>query len=63
MESRKGKLRSKSQRNSQIKVVTSWQHTEEVPPAFKRLMALLLQPRENQPKETGRGEGESNEYK
>ena len=34
---------SKSQRNSQIKVVGSWQHTEEVPPAFKWLMSLLLQ--------------------
>ena len=34
----------KNQRDSQtIKVVTSWQHTEEVPLAFKRLMNLLLQ--------------------
>jgi hypothetical protein len=35
----------KSQRDSQIEVVTSWQHTEEVPPAFKRLMMLLLRER------------------
>ena len=34
---------SKNQRNSQIKVVTRWQHTEEVSLAFKRLMSLLLQ--------------------
>lgn len=34
---------SKNQRNSQIKVVTRWQHIEEVSPAFKRLMSLLLQ--------------------
>ena len=36
---------SKNQRNSQTKVVTRWQHTEEVPLAFKRLMMLLLKPR------------------
>lgn len=36
----------KSQRDSKIKLITSWQHTEEVPPAFKRLMMLLLEPRE-----------------
>ena len=34
---------NKNQRNSQIKVVTRWDYTEEVPPAFKRLMSLLLQ--------------------
>jgi len=34
---------SKNQRNSQIKVVTRWQHIEEAPPAFKRLMSALLQ--------------------
>ena len=37
---------SKNQRDSQIKVVTNWQHTEEVSPALKRLMMLLLEPRE-----------------
>lgn len=35
--------RSNSQRDSQIKVVTNWQHTQESNPAFKRLMSLLLQ--------------------
>lgn len=33
---------SKSQRNTQIKVITNWQHGEPSP-AFKRLMSLLLQ--------------------
>jgi len=38
--------KSKSQRNSQIKkVVTRWDYTEEVSPAFRRLMLrLLLEP-------------------
>jgi len=35
----------KSQRDSQIKVTTSWQHTQELTPAFKKLMSLLLKPR------------------
>ena len=39
---RKDKLGSKSRKDSKIKVITNWQHTEEVPLAFKRLMALLL---------------------
>jgi hypothetical protein len=34
---------SKNQRDSQIKVVTRWDYTEEPSPAFKRLMSLLLQ--------------------
>ena len=34
---------SKNQRDSQIKMVTNWQYTEEVSPTFKRLMSLLLQ--------------------
>jgi len=38
-----------SQRDSQIKVVTHWDYTEEVPPAFKRLMMLLLKPRVEEP--------------
>jgi len=44
MESRKAKS-SKSQKDSQCKVITNWQHTQEVSPAFKRLMMLLLQER------------------
>jgi len=35
--------RNKNQRNSQIKVICNWHHTEEVSPAFKHLMSLLLQ--------------------
>ncbi len=31
----------------QIEVVANWQHTQEVSPAFKRLMTCLLQPRDN----------------
>jgi len=34
--------RNKSQRNSQVKVTTNWHYTEEMPPAFKWLMSLLL---------------------
>ena len=40
---RKGRLK---QRGKEIKVVTNWQRTEEIPPAFKRLMALLLENKE-----------------
>jgi len=36
-------VKNKSQRDSQIKVITNWQHTEQPSPAFKRLMNLLLQ--------------------
>ena len=40
---KKDKLNNKSRRDSQIKV--EWQQTAEVPPAFKRLMMLLLRDR------------------
>ena len=40
--------RNKSQRNSKITVITNWQHAQEVPPAFKRLMALLLEDKERE---------------
>lgn len=40
------KNKKSSQRNTQIKVVTSWQHTQEPNLSFKRLMMLLLKPRE-----------------
>ena len=34
-----------SQRDSQIQVVTNWHYTEQVSPAFRRLiMRLLLEP-------------------
>ncbi len=50
----KGKLSNKSQRDGQIiKVVTSWHYTEEPSPAFKRLMALLLQPKLETDKKEG----------
>ena len=39
----KHQLNIKSRKDSQIK--TDWQHTEEVSPAFKRLMLLLLKDR------------------
>ena len=36
--------RNKNQRNSQIiKVVTRWDYTDEPSPAFRRLIALLLE--------------------
>ena len=31
-----------SQKDSRIEVVTQWHYTQEIPPAFKRLMMLLL---------------------
>lgn len=31
-------------RKSQIEVVADWQHTQELAPAFRRLMRLLLKP-------------------
>lgn len=36
---------SKSRIDSQIEVVTNWHHTEQVSPAFCKLMRLLLEPR------------------
>lgn len=33
----------KNQKHGQIKVSVNWQHTEEISPAFKRLISLLLQ--------------------
>ena len=46
----------KSQRNSQIKVVTRWDYTEEPSPAFKRLISLLLQ-KGSEAKTEGRDDG------
>lgn len=43
MEEQAVKNKKSSQRNTQIKVVTSWQHTQELSPAFRRLMRLLLE--------------------
>ena len=35
----------KSQKDSQIKVTTSWQHAQEPSAAFRQLMVLLLEPK------------------
>jgi len=48
----KSELSNKSQRDSQsITVVTRWDYTEEVSPAFKRLIALLLEDKEGKRKD------------
>jgi len=39
---------NKRQTNSKITVIANWQHAQEVPPAFKRLMALLLEDKERE---------------
>lgn len=45
MERRAIKNTPKSHKNSQIEVVTNWQHTGQVSPQFRRLMLrLLLEP-------------------
>jgi len=36
---------NKSQRGSKIKVSAHWQHTQEISPAFIRLMTVLLRER------------------
>jgi len=43
MERERVKNTPKSQKHSQVEVVACWAHTEEASPAFKRLMALLLE--------------------
>ena len=40
--------RNKSQSGSQVKLIANWQYIDEMPPAFKRLMMVLLNPRNNQ---------------
>lgn len=42
---------SKNQKHGQIKVSVNWQHTEEMSPAFKRLISLLLQKSNERKKE------------
>ncbi len=37
---------NKSHKHSQIEVVTNWQNTDEASPAFRRLIALLLEDKE-----------------
>jgi len=55
---RKARLGSRSQKDSQSKVTVNWHHTEEMSPAFKRLMMLLLKPSDSQPVETATTEEE-----
>ena len=50
--------RSKNQRDNQV--VTNWEYTEEPSPAFKRLMMLLLSPRDNQVEDTGKEDNIAN---
>ena len=45
-------------KNSPIRIVANWQHTQETTPAFKRLMMLLLQPPDNQRIEISRADEE-----
>ena len=55
----KGKLSNESQRDSKIKLVTSWEYSKECNPLFARLMSRLLQkPKDNQPIETVRTDEE-----
>ncbi len=48
MEEQAIKSKKSSQRDSQIKVVTRWQHTQEPSPAFRRLTVLLLEPKHHE---------------
>ncbi len=58
MEEQRVKSKRSSQRDSRIRVVTNWQHTQEVSPAMRRLLMLLLRPRGNHPVETVRTDEE-----
>ena len=46
MERERVKNTPKSLKLSQIEVVTNWRHTDEASPAFRRLIALLLEDKE-----------------
>ena len=37
------KKNNNNTRGNQVRVVTNWQHTQELTPAFRRLMVLLLE--------------------
>ena len=50
---------NESRRNSKIAVITNWQHAQEVSPAFKRLMALLLEDKEREISDEQRDSRES----
>ena len=61
MESSKGKLSSKNQQSSHVKVVTSWTYINEPNPAFKRLMMLLVKSNSARAENTSSVGGELNE--
>ena len=46
MEKQVKNSKGNSHKGHQIKVVTNWQHTQEPNLVFKRLMKLLLKPRD-----------------
>ena len=49
---------TKSRKYGRIEVVMDWLYTDEASPDFKRLMKLLLEPRNNQSGQTSEAEGE-----
>ena len=58
MEGHTAKSKNSDQKDSNIKVATNWQYTQEPNPAFKQLMMILLRPLDNQPAETIRADEE-----
>lgn len=50
---------AEGQRNCRITVITSWQRTQQVTPAFKRLLALLLEDKERERSDEQRDATES----
>lgn len=44
--------------DSKVKLEVNWQHTQEVSPTMRRLLMLLLRPRDNHPVETVRTDEE-----
>ena len=40
--------KGKNQTGDHIELVAHWQHSQEMSPAFKRLMAILLRPQDSQ---------------
>ena len=50
--------RNNSQRSGQFEMAMNWQHTQEISPAFKRLVMLLLKPLDNQSAEMPRPDEE-----
>lgn len=44
--------RNKGQKHCQLEIITNWQQTQEISPALKRLLMLLLHPRNKRSVET-----------